>query len=137
MKTLRNAFILIAGLCCAAPASAETFRAKNRVYVNPLNDGMFEVIYDINASYEGMWCAAAEYAHRRMGVPGISRVVVVEPLGPARTKPRRKGAVFKVDPNARNNSIVVMGRSLKNPGTSMSVDHAYQYCTMSPSCRCD
>ncbi len=116
-------------LSLAAPASAQTFRAENRVYVNPLPSGAFEVIEGGGYGARGLWCAAADYATDVLGASGITRLYVQQARGNSITQPGRKGVVFGLDPaGAVPSSALVLGNSIRTPGANLSVAHAQQFC---------
>tara|TARA_B110000879_G_C10736642_1_gene342478 strand:- start:304 stop:513 length:210 start_codon:yes stop_codon:yes gene_type:complete len=64
--------ILAAVVAAALPvlASAQTYRAVNNLNVVPLSGSIFEVIEARGEGPRGIWCAAAEFAERRLGAKG-------------------------------------------------------------------
>lgn len=129
--TLRSAMVALPLEFCllAAPAVAQSFRAENRVVVNPLPGGEFEVIESHGFGARGLWCAAADYAREVLGAAGTSRVYVRQARGPSVTKPGRKGVIFTLDPSGLQASrVFITGGSLRIVGANLSVDHAYIFC---------
>ncbi len=131
-RTHYNALIfglVLAGVGLAAPLAAQGYRAENRVTVNPLPGGSFEVIEGGGYGARGMWCAAADYARDVLGARGTARVYVKRARGPSQTVPGRKGAVFTLDPTGLDPvPVTITGSSTRRPGSNLSVDHAYSFC---------
>ncbi|MEO0389395.1 MAG: hypothetical protein AAF218_00495 [Pseudomonadota bacterium] len=113
---------------CAASADAQSFRAENRVTVNPLPSGQFEVIEGGEHGARSIWCAAADYAQTRLGASGVNRLVVAAPRGNAQTAPGRKGVAFTLAPRDTGASVSILGTSIRTPGASLRVAHADQFC---------
>lgn len=119
----------ILAVSLAAPVAAQSFRAENRVIVNPLSGNSFEVIEGGGYGARGMWCAAADYAREVLNAPGNARIYVQQARGPAQTASGRKGAVFGLDPaGAQPRSAMVLAASIREPGSNLSINHAYQFC---------
>ena len=133
---MRGKLILlsIAALALAAcePGAVQSrdnavFRASNGFIVHPLDAGRFEVIPRGNSSSKGFFCAAGDYAQRRLGEPPAARVVLLSPVGPAINNPGGRSAKFAVAPQgaARNSSIFV---NTRRAGESLTIGHARTLC---------
>lgn len=110
----------------ALPATAETFKAKNRVEVKPVAGG-FEVLGDAGFGARGMWCAAADYARRALKAKGGDQLYVAQPRTPGLGQ--RGSVVFTIDPAGLTpSSVLILGSSLRTQGARLSVGHAYQFC---------
>ncbi|QUJ75193.1 hypothetical protein KDD17_09155 [Sulfitobacter albidus] len=122
-------YISLAALAVFLPAaaSAQAYRAVNDLTVVPLQGGSFEVIEGRGEGPRGIWCAAAEYAERRLGADG--RVYIQDGRGPARSVAGRKSVVFTTDARALSQppsqSIAL---STSQIGIGLPVDHAIQFC---------
>ena len=121
---------LIGGLIAAlmpALAHAQSYRAINKLTVVPLGGSKFEVIEQRGEGPRGIWCAAAEYAKRRLGASG--RVYVSEGRGPARSVQGRKSVVFTTNAaslsQGPSQSLVV---STSRVGAGLPIAHAIQFC---------
>ncbi len=117
---------LIAALMPAL-AHAQSYRAINKLTVVPLGGSKFEVIEQRGEGSRGIWCAAAEYAERRLGASG--RVYVSEGRGPARSVQGRKSVVFTTNAaslsQGPSQSLVV---STSRVGAGLPIAHAIQFC---------
>ncbi|MCX7560858.1 hypothetical protein OS190_14875 [Sulfitobacter sp. F26204] len=125
MKTTLSAFLML--LAYAAPASAMEFRAENDVAVRAVTGG-FEVMSDGGYGARGMWCAAADYARKARGAHGFARLFIAEGRAPGIGQ--RAPVRFTLDPSGLNPvPVTIVGASLRRAGSSLSVDHAHQFCT--------
>jgi len=118
--------VTAAFVALASSATAQTYRAENNLNVNPVSASRFEVIEANGEGPRGMFCAAASYAERRLGVRG-GRVYVFSARGPSKTVPGRKGVVFTVDPSDVT-PVSGYSVSLKQVGYGLPVGHARQFC---------
>lgn len=116
-------FVALAG-ALALPASAQTFRAENRVNVTPVAGG-FAVADGNGFGARGMWCAAADYARDRLGASGTQRLYVAQD----RPSGTRGPVVFTLDATGLTPSRVFsVGSSIRTAGANLSVDHAQTFC---------
>ena len=107
------------------PAFRPVFVARNDLLVYPMPDGTFEVQARAGTAGPQYFCAAGDYAWRRLNVPVAARVVVVRPDGPSSTNPGGRGMVFKVVPQGAATSedqgwTVSMRRAGENHSVAMS-----------------
>lgn len=125
MRTLFYAALL--AVVMPVGASAQTFRAVNDLNVVPLGRSTFEVIEARGEGPRGIWCAAAEYAERRLGAQG--RIYISEARGPSRSIAGRKSVVFTTNAASltqgpfRSTSL-----STSQVGIGLPIDHAIQFC---------
>ena len=109
-------------LLLSTPLAAQTFRAENRVDVTGTAGG-FLVANGGGQGARGMWCAAADYSKRVLGAHGTQRIYVAQALQ------RGAPAHFTLDPTGLTPSRVsIVSASLRTPGASLSVYHAYVFC---------
>jgi len=130
MARFRSLAALGVGLSlAAAPLSAQSFRAENRVIVNSLGGTDFEVIEGGEFGARSIWCAASDYAQDVLGASGTQRLYVTGARAAARTLPGRKGVVFSTEaPEGGGSSVLVLSSSIRTVGSNLSVDHSYQFC---------
>lgn len=123
--------LIIAALGFAAlPAmlSAQTFRAANYLDVVPLKGGAFEVIETRAAGPRAIWCAAADYAERRLGAKG--RVYLYKGHGPSQTVRGRKSVAFTTDASSLSQGpSQSYTLSTTQIGVGLPIAHAIQFCS--------
>lgn len=116
-------------LAVVAPVgvNAQTFRAVNDLIVVPLGRSTFEVIEARGEGPRGIWCAAAEYAERRLGAEG--RIYIRTARGASRSVSGRKSVVFTTNAASlaqgpfRSTSL-----NTSQVGVGLPIDHAIQFC---------
>ncbi len=121
--------ILMAVTVAALPftAQAQSFRAINNLTVVPLGGATFEVIEAYGEGPRGIWCAAAEFAIRRLGAEG--RVYIRAGRGPARSVSGLKSVVFTTDPaSLPREPFKSYSLSTSQVGMGLPVEHAFQFC---------
>ncbi|MEP2027889.1 MAG: hypothetical protein ABJI96_04160 [Paracoccaceae bacterium] len=125
MKVIIGAIsvLLISGL----PASANSFKAMNRLDVNPLTATEFEVIQRPRTRPKKIWCAASDYTQNALGLPSKTEIFIKTPSGSSVTEPGKKGVGFTVDPN-QVSPVKSSSVSIKTAGVSMSASHAATFC---------
>ncbi|NNE53405.1 MAG: hypothetical protein HKN30_13520 [Sulfitobacter sp.] len=115
------AAMLVATL--ATPLAAQTFRAEGGITVTPVPGG-FSVPDGGGMGARGMWCAAADYAIRRLGAVGIERLYVAQPYSG-----RRSPVVFTLDPaDLEPSRVLIPGFTIRRAGANLSVGHAMSFC---------
>lgn len=122
-------FIFAAIFAIATPIAshAQTFRAINDLYVIPLSRSTFEVIEARGEGPQGIWCAAAEYAERRLGAKG--RVYIREGRGPSRSVSGRKSVVFTTDAaTLKQGPFQSLSLNTSQVGVGLPIAHAIQFC---------
>jgi hypothetical protein len=83
----------VAGAAICGPALAWT--AQNQFQVRDVGNGRFEVQSRGGLSDANAWCAAGDFAIRRLGVSGSTRVWRISPP----PRPRGKGITFSLSPD--------------------------------------
>ena len=124
---MRHAALVVAVFASAAlPATGETFAAPGGVDVVATDDG-FAVLSDGGIGARGYWCGAADYARRALGARGGARIYVAKARPPGLGQ--RSPVVFTLDPTGLTpRSALVLGASISQPGSNLSVGHAYSFC---------
>jgi hypothetical protein len=133
MTAFRPSRLACAALCLiglALPATAQSYRAINLLYVVPMSSDTFEVLESRGAGAADIWCAAADYA-RRAGLDAPHQRMFVEgPRGKSRTTANAIGVVFTTNPGE---DIRDTGKSysvsVKRRGENLGVGHAYNFCS--------
>ncbi|MCV6597699.1 MAG: hypothetical protein OIF40_11545 [Mangrovicoccus sp.] len=121
---------MLALAACDNPARQDAvFSAKNGFVVHPIGEGRFEVIARGSSAANGYFCAAGDYARRRLGAMPADRVIVVDPVGPAVNNPGGKSAKFTVVPSGTGSSSI--SPNVNRVGQSMSIAHARTLCDRS------
>ena len=131
-SVLRLTAVAALAVAITAPSVAFAFRASNYLRVNPEGPGTFEVIQSGGISAADAWCAAGEFAIRRLGVAGNQPIYLVEGRHFARTEQRRRYAYsFSVTPPPEAANFtrgIIRALSLRNVGDSMRAASARQFC---------
>lgn len=125
---MRN-LVIAAALVLAVPVSAgaNTFRAVNYLTVVPLGNTTFEVIEERGAGARGIWCAAAEYAERRLGARG--RMYISEGRAASRSVAGRKSVIFTTDVSSLSQQPSTgISLSTSDVGRNLPIAHAIQFC---------
>ncbi len=126
---MRRHLLAIAFAALPAMAGAQSFTAENRLEVVPLNGGQFEVIEARGEGPRGIWCAAADFARDRLGVPGAERVYISRGRGPSVSGARRKSVIFTTDPDVLSRPpFQSVSLSTDQVGMGLPVNHAHQFC---------
>jgi len=95
--------------------------------VNAVSGTKFEVIQTDGIGPLEIWCAAGYYASKRLGKTR-GRVFIDRPLGAALTAPGRKGVVFTINAPAQAESSGRTSLTIEDPGASLLINHALQFC---------
>ena len=123
---------LCVALMIATPALANSFKAQNRLTVNPISKSVFEVVESRSLGASGSWCAAADYATRVLGASGKADLYLKTPRGPSVTNPGRKGVAYTLDHNQVGAPLTTSTSvSTKTAGTTFAVGHALALCSQS------
>ncbi len=110
-------------MLAGTPALAAGFRAENHVTVRSVGD-RFVISDGGGFGARGMWCAAAEFARENLSASGEQRLYIVG----ARTG-LRAPVTFSLTPGELSPMpVVIVGLSLRQAGSNLTVDHAYGYC---------
>ncbi len=108
-------------------AVAQSYGAVNHLDVVPLGPATFEVIEARGEGPRGIWCAAADYAERRLRATG--RIYIREARGPAKSAPGRKSVVFTTDPQSLpQGPFRSLTLDTSQVGVGLPIGHAIQFC---------
>ena len=124
-----NAIFKVAAVVLAcAPVAAKAWTADNRLDVNPLPGGAYEVIGDPGSGGSEYWCAAGDYALRVLGAGATDRVFITRGRGAPETSQRRSGVQFSLTPPATVPDGLQIFMDMRRVGDSMNVAFARNYC---------
>ncbi|KUJ80575.1 hypothetical protein AVO45_05885 [Ruegeria marisrubri] len=131
MKRTMRVLALIAtatSFVSMAGAAPNGFRAE------AINSTDFEVIPRSRNDISGYWCAAADFARRKLGAGWTQPIYVLRGFGPSVTTGRKTAVQFTLDPGAAGLVPSDQGwiRSGLKPGDSMSVQRAQGFCEPVP-----
>lgn len=113
----------------ASTSSGGSFVSRYGPRVNQVNNAIFEVIPHAGVMTDDYWCAAADYARRRLGADWSDQVYVASSYTTSVTTGRRSAVQFTLDPaGAGITPIDVSFRSGFKVGDSMSVNQADSRC---------
>jgi len=121
--------MIIAALAALLPvaASANSFKAYNNLAVVPLSGSAYEVIISRGEGARGVWCAAADYAVRRLGAQG--RIYIQEGRAPSRSVAGRSSVIFTTNVDTLSVAPVrSVTLTTSQVGTGLPVNHAVQFC---------
>ncbi|WP_298857676.1 hypothetical protein [uncultured Sulfitobacter sp.] len=125
MRPLLYAVVLAVATPIAA--QAQTYRAVNDLDVVPLSRSTFEVIEARGKGPRGIWCAAADYAERRLGAKG--RIYIRDARGPSRSVVGRKSVVFTTNAaNLSQGPFQSTSLNTSQVGVGLPIAHAIQFC---------
>jgi len=121
---------LFALMLATLPQSGHAFTATNGLKVNPAGGAVFEVIGRSRTRGEGYWCAAADFARRKLKSGWHDQVYIARTLGQSTTSKRVSAVHFTVDPAAAGVALIKPSHSLNSykVGDHMSVQIANNYC---------
>lgn len=129
MKPVAAAAIAATSLMMAFPASLDAKASRHSIRVNPVSDGIFEVIPGAGNGIL-FWCGAADYAQRVLRVPWSAKLHISRGLGPSETTGRRSAVQFTLDANLAATAPTGGYGSVNSlqAGDTMSVQRAFDYC---------
>ena len=127
MKRMMTSAVIAATLL--SPTWANAWYAWNRFEVNPIGNGVFEVVpRGGRRGATDYWCAAGDYAYRELRTPAVQRVYLYRAIGPSVTRPGRKAAQFSLTPPPGADTRPSITFSMKDVGDNLQAAAAQQYC---------
>ncbi|AHD01488.1 hypothetical protein [Leisingera methylohalidivorans] len=129
MKIAAAAALCASLLLVAFPDSSAAGASRHSIRVNPVSDGVFEVIPNTGNGYL-FWCGAADYAQRSLRVSRNSMLHITRGLGRSETTGRRSAVQFTLDPDLAPAAPAGGYGSVNSlqSGDTMSVQEALGYC---------
>ncbi|MEC7257940.1 MAG: hypothetical protein VXW58_08980 [Pseudomonadota bacterium] len=119
--------LAVVSLACA-PVAATAWTADNRLDVNPLPGGGFEVIGDPGSGGPDYWCAAGDYALRVLGARATDRVYITRGRGAPETSTRKSGVQFSLTAPADVPDGLHLFLKMRRVGDNLAVTFARNYC---------
>jgi hypothetical protein len=117
---------LMAIALMAAPALGQSLHPQHDLQITPVSGG-FLVENDGENGARGMWCAAGVHAKASGAGAPQQRIYVAEARTPGLGQ--RDPVKFTLDPSGLTpQSVLLIGASFRQAGTSMSVQHALSLC---------
>ena len=110
------------------PAASHAWRAINYHEVNPVSNGVFEVIGRAGSGAQDYWCGAGDFAYRGLGTASVQRVYIVRGIGPSVTRPGRKSVQFSLTPPPGADTEPKITLSVRAVGDNLRAAAAQQYC---------
>lgn len=127
-QTILFALSVAATLGLAAESSA----APNGYRTEQINSTDFEVIPRAQQFTDGYWCAAADFARRKLGLGWQDRIYVLRGYGPSVTTGRRTAVQFTIKEPSETPVQPSFVLSSFAVGSSMSVQGANAKCDIRP-----
>lgn len=122
--TLKTALVAIAALTVATPSIAKDFRAPNNMRVAATGDATFTVSGRAKHGARSYWCAAGDYARRKLNLSLAARLYVADAIS-GNTGP----VGFSASPTGLEpRRFTSLSKTLRNPGAYISVGQAQTFC---------
>lgn len=121
-----SALVIAALAGCVDGASGFVAQNAHRVY--EIGPDRFEVVARPRTNGVQYFCAAGDYAVRRLGAGAGETVLLVEPDGPSRTRPGARGASFALIATAEAPPRTGANVSMREAGENLLVGHARLLC---------
>lgn len=114
----------------AAPQSGHAFTATNGLTVAPVNNVVFEVNDARGAPSQAYWCAAANYAKRKLKAGWQDELYVARTMGHSETSDRPNAVQFTIDPGAAGVTPAGPGSSIDSfvVGDHMKLQKSNGFC---------
>ncbi len=110
------------------PSLAMAWVADNRLTVNPLPDGSFEVIGAPGSAGSDYWCAAGDYALTVLGAQNNDRIFITRGRGEPQTSDRKSSVQFSLSLPSGEEAETGIFLSMKKVGDNLNASFARNYC---------
>lgn len=120
--------LITAALLVGAPAWASAWQAENYLRVNPVTDGVFEVVGRSGSGGVEYWCAAGDYARRVLNSSATQRIYIVRGQGPSITTDRKSAVQFSLTAPAGSYTDPELVLSVTRVGENLNAASARNYC---------
>lgn len=109
------------------------FLARNNyVVVSGPGGGEFTVLGKAGAAGPDYFCAAADYAHRRLGYPDAERVVLIAPVAKNPAYNGQRTGTFRVASSGQVPPRTGISVSMRKAGENLQIGHARSMCETHP-----
>lgn len=120
----------LAAFALGIPVTADA--ARNGYRTEPINSTDFEVIPRAQQFTDGYWCAAADFARRKLGAGWQQQIYVLRGYGPSVTTGRKTAVQFTLKKPAEVPAQPSFVLTPFVPGSSVSVQGAEARCRTRP-----
>lgn len=121
----------LAAFALSLPATADA--ARHGFRAEAINSTDFEVIPRTEQFTDGYWCAASNFARRKLGAGWKQQIYVLRGYGPSETTGRRTAVQFSLrQPDSETVAKTGLVTSAFVPGSSVSVQGANARCNVRP-----
>ncbi|WP_158964645.1 hypothetical protein [Chachezhania sediminis] len=128
-RTLGSLAAVTAGIATVAiPTVAAAFIAINQLTVNPVKQGVWEVVGNAGSSPAQLWCAAGDYGLRVEKLPSSHRIYLYRARGLGETENRSNTAQFSAAPPPSGALSPGLTLDMKRVGDNMTIAFARSYC---------
>lgn len=128
MKRTKWIVVLSVVALQAAPSATLAFQAFNRLQVEPIGDGVFEVVARVGSSATDFWCGAGDYASRVLNAGATQRIYLWRAIGSSVTRPGKKAVQFSLSPPPGADTSTGYSVTVKRVGDNMNVSLSQSYC---------
>ena len=125
---MKKAAAFLSALLTILPVSSSAWVAENRFLVEPLDDGVIEVVSRRGADARDFWCGAGGYARHIWNTPATQRIYLVRERGPAVTRNRVSAVHFSLTPPEGVDLTPGWLISVTRVGDSMIAGEALNHC---------
>ena len=123
------AALFLVGCDSTVGGGPAVFLAQNQLQVYPVSSANdFEVMARGGTGGTQYFCAAGDYAWRRLNAPAAARIVVTRPEGPSQNDPSRRAVGFTVVPQGTVPDSRGITANVRTVGMNYSVSHARLLC---------
>ncbi|MFV0244100.1 MAG: hypothetical protein ACK5IB_03640 [Qingshengfaniella sp.] len=122
-----SAAVLGAQAANAGPAGG--FVARNGYIVQPIaGSDAFTVLGKAGGAGPDYFCAAADYAYRRLGVSDVDRVVLINPVAPDPAFNGRRSGAFRAVSRDQVPPRTGLTVSMRQAGENLQIAHGRNLC---------
>lgn len=124
MTYLKSCLAAVVAVTLAAPAVAQPLRTSNGLQVTATNSDSFAVSGVAELWARDHWCSAGTYARKVLGLPSNADLYVVQAYDKG-----SRSVGFSASPSGTTaQSVLILGSSVREAGSTLSVGHALSYC---------
>ncbi len=125
---VRRAHMAIVAMLVAVPGAAQAWRAMNGHEVQPLGDGVYEVVGRVGSGAADYWCGIGDFGRMVLDLPAAQRIYVWRPVGPSVVRPGRKAVHFALTAPPGAETEGGYSLTVRRAGKNLNAAMARQYC---------
>ncbi|MEP2717594.1 hypothetical protein [Pseudophaeobacter sp.] len=135
MDKFSSTVLALSAACIVFATSVSAFTSRDGSRVNPVSQGVFEVIPRAGGLGRNYWCAAGDYAHRALKASWNAPVFISRGRGPSETTNRRSAVQFTLESSRAGSPSTGSFGSVNSlaVGDNMTVQNAFNFCNMLPA----